>query len=115
MVEKSVFPLGHEPGFTKRKQPEGSSLYANQGAGRHRGTALTEEQRMRELKAKGVRKDGGPGLEGETEIADPRIERGIQHGYGKNQDEVQEKKTAQRRAQGAAQGVVKARSFKDGF
>lgn len=64
----------------------------------------SEEKRRQEDQAKGHRNERGPGREGEVEIADPRDERGIQHGYGKNQDEEQEKKTAQNKAQGAQEG-----------
>jgi hypothetical protein len=113
MTEKSVFPNGHEPDSTKRRQREGDSLFADTGAGRHRGKALTEEERLQEQRAKGgMRKKGGPGAEGETEIADPHNERGIQHGYGKNQDEEQERMTAQGKAQGAQEGAWRPDSRK---
>jgi hypothetical protein len=107
MVDKSVFPSGHEPDSTKRRGAEGESLYSNHGTGRHRGKALTPEQRRMEEQAKGHREAGGPGREGEVEIADPHSERGIQHGYGKNQDKEEGregKKTAQNKAMGAQEG-----------
>lgn len=72
---------------------------------RHRGKDLTpDEQRMMDQAKGHNHQDGGPGAEGNTEIADPREERGLQHGYGKNQDQEQEKKTAQGKAQGAQEG-----------
>ncbi len=100
--EKSVF--AHEPDSTKRRGAEGEPLFVAHGQGRHRGKALTPEEREQEERAKGHRNAHGPGREGEVEIADPNIERGIQHGYGKNQDKEQEKKTAQGKAQGAQEG-----------
>jgi hypothetical protein len=69
---------------------------------RHRGKDLTpEEQRMMDSAKGHNHREGGPGAEGNVEIADPHQERGIQHGYGKNQDKEQEKKTSQGKAQGA--------------
>jgi hypothetical protein len=72
---------------------------------RHRSQDKTPEELRMEEQAKGHKHhEGGPGREGNVEIADPHIERGIQHGYGKNQDKEQEKKTAQGKAQGAQEG-----------
>lgn len=98
MTDKSVF--AHEPDSTKRRSSEGGDLYADSGRGRHRGKAMTPEQRDQEEKSKG-HKCGGPGVEGQIEISDPHTERGIQHGYGKNQDKEPEKKTPENRARGA--------------
>lgn len=105
MSEKSVFP--HEPDSTKRRHSEGESLYADSGSGRHRGKALTPEEREREERAKGHREAGGPGREGEVEVAEPHNERGIQHGYGKNQDKEagrESRQTPQNKAIGAQEG-----------
>jgi hypothetical protein len=102
MTDKSVFR--HEPDSTKRHAAEEEDLYADSGKGRHRGKALTPEQREQERRSKGHR-DGGPGREGEVEIADPDPDRGIQHGYGKNQDkESPEKMTPENRSLGAQEG-----------
>lgn len=67
---------------------------------RHRSQDKTPEERRMEEQAKGLRDAGGPGVEGEVEVADPHTERGIQHGYGKNQDKEQERKTPQGKAIG---------------
>lgn len=69
---------------------------------RNRGRDLTPaEQRMMDQAKGHNHRVGGPGTEGNTEVADPHDERGIQHGYGKNQDQEQERKTSQNRANGA--------------
>jgi hypothetical protein len=78
--------------------------------GRHRGEDLTPEEQRMEEQAKGHRNAGVPGMGGNGEIADPHTERGIQHGYGKNQDKEQEKKTAQGKAQGAQEGRYRPES-----
>jgi hypothetical protein len=102
MTDKSVF--AHEPDSTKRRGSEEAPKFSDKGAGRHRGTPLSPEEREREDRAKGHRNPGSVGMDGNVEIADPHNERGIQHGYGKNQDEEQERKTAQGKAQGAQEG-----------
>lgn len=99
--DKSVF--AHEPDSTKRRGAEGKPEFGG-ASGRGRGVELTPGQRQMEEKAKGHRNAGVPGMGGEIEIADPHTERGIQHGYGKNQDKEQERKTAQGKAQGAQEG-----------
>lgn len=102
MTDKSVF--AHEPDSTKRRGSEDDGMFSDSATGRQRGKALTPEQREQEKRSRGHRA-GGPGLEGEIEIADPHVERGLQHGYGKNQDKEQEaKQTPQNRAMGATEG-----------
>ncbi len=98
MTAKSVF--AHEPDSTKRRGSAEDGFFADNATGRHRGKPLTPGQREQEERSRGHRA-GGPGVQGEIEIAEPHTERGLQHGYGKNQDKEQEKKTAQNKAQGA--------------
>jgi hypothetical protein len=102
MTDKSVF--ADEPDSTKRRKSEDEPEFSNKGAGRHRGTALNAEEQQQEDRAKGHRNAGSVGVDGNVEISDPHTERGTQHGYGKNQDAEQERKTAQGKAQGAQEG-----------
>lgn len=95
-MNKSVF--AHEPDSTKRRGSAGDGLFSDTATGRHRGKALTPGQREQEERSRGHRA-GGPGVEGENEIAEPNTERGIQRGYGKNQDKEQERKTPHNTAQ----------------
>lgn len=98
MTDKSVFPHNHEPHATKRKSHEGQSELSS---GRKRGKAMSDEAREMEGRAKGHdHHAGGPGAEGQTEISEPHDERGLQRGYGKNQDDEQERKTNRGRANG---------------